>query len=137
MSKNEELSQAMGKTKYQALIECFHDAVNDAIKFPSGQLDAIKKDIFTFKRIKATPVGFNSGMMLKGVVEFSLNNKDYEVLITHSNWDTVITNYSVQESKFLINPHLNTSAKACVCDWEIVKRSGCKCGAITPYKPRY
>ena len=57
--------------------------------------------------------------------------------ITHENIINIIKNkhYIVSSDKQL-KPEIKSEPKQCTCPFSML-HDGCKCGAITPYKPRF
>lgn len=75
-----------------------------------------------------------------GSFEHNNTNFEFEILFgRHPHTITYYHNNNVKKDQsFMPNVSTNNnSTKTCTCDWSKVKVSGCKCGAIKPYKPQY
>lgn len=133
MCMTDEFAQEFGNDKYQELFEAYYLALNQG----NGSKIVVWNYTFTsYSAFSSMGQGYATGYFEHNGREVSFELRD------GNNNGSEIISYEVLDIKSAMQPMAKVvekklSIKACTCEWNHVKAYGCKCGAITPYKPTY
>lgn len=124
-----EFIKEFGTTLYQDLCAaCRVARSSHSVYLPYSSGD------FTFTRMKEK----------SAVVTYQKNNLKIDIELFFHLSNTDVTYYHSNKPKITKNPlfsnntqNVQNQAKQCTCDWSLIQRSGCHCGAIVRYKPKY
>lgn len=128
MDKNKQFIQEFGEQSFKDLFE-----KASMILFGKHSLNSINTatnyNFKLFNEKKCSAFG-----------SYKSDTMDFEFEIIFGRHPHTVTYYHNNNTKKSSTPTQtisNQSPKVCTCDWNHVKKNGCKCGAIKPYKPQY